>query len=85
MKNLLLLTTLVTLNIHANDCKIKLLTKTPNAKTFYLITGDRLATDVVHKISQVCTIEKTLMSTKLLTELKIKDLEKRLKKAKGLK
>ena len=81
MKLLLILTTILTFNVYAK-CELDLKVKKPNSKTFYLVTGERLSTRIVNKLKAVCTINKTVMSSELVTRLKIVSLQKKLKIAK---
>lgn len=81
----LLLLTAVIDTANANTCNIKLLLKKKDAKTYYLISGEKISKKVFEKLSGICSTSTEVMSSKQLKEIKIKELEEKLNKLKGIK
>jgi len=83
MKNLLLLTALLTITMNAQaSCNLSIKVKKPSSKTFYLTSGEKLTAKNIEKLKTVCTLNVSVMNERQVAELKIKDLMNKLAKAK---
>ena len=63
------------------DCTLTLALKKASAKTYYLNNGERLSKTMVDRIKSQCAIKTRVMTKSQAKQLKIKELEIKLAKA----
>lgn len=84
MKNLLLITGLLTIAFNSNaNCVLDVKVKKQSSKTYYLASGERLSESIVKRLSSVCKINRSVMSERELRLMKVKELEMKIAKAKA--